>query len=276
MSEGFVYFIKEDDTGNVKIGFSSQHPKNRLKELQTGNSSQLSLIGYVDGDQYLEKELHNIFWKDRTRDSGEWFKMSPLLKEKIQSLLKEQSENINNKIFEFKYQKQNKEQRIFVESNQTPENQNISNDQHNIDNFNVISFELALFSERFKLVSEFIRFAENKFKTNYKTKSIDGIHSLRCAYDLIYLNKESEFIEQKRIGRFDINITPIPGVKISDILKEQEPEWKWDNCNWSTLLGEKIIFNNEIIELFFNHEEWYMGQFKKHKEYHKTFLQKLF
>ena len=46
MGIGFVYFIEEEETGRLKIGFSEQHPQGRLKDFQTGNSNKLKLIGY--------------------------------------------------------------------------------------------------------------------------------------------------------------------------------------------------------------------------------------
>ena len=49
MSEGFVYFIQEEETGRIKIGFSEKHPKGRLKDFQTGNSNKLNLLGYIEG-----------------------------------------------------------------------------------------------------------------------------------------------------------------------------------------------------------------------------------
>ena len=58
MSEGFVYFIKEEETGNIKIGFSEKHPRGRLKDFQTGNSNRLNLIGFIDGTYLDEKILH--------------------------------------------------------------------------------------------------------------------------------------------------------------------------------------------------------------------------
>ena len=45
MSDGFVYFIQEEETMNIKIGFSEKHPKGRLKDFQTGNSNKLNLLG---------------------------------------------------------------------------------------------------------------------------------------------------------------------------------------------------------------------------------------
>jgi len=41
MSDGFVYFIQEEESGNIKIGFSEKHPKGRLNDFQTGNSNKL-------------------------------------------------------------------------------------------------------------------------------------------------------------------------------------------------------------------------------------------
>ena len=41
MTEGFVYFIKEIETGNIKIDFSEKHPQKRLKGFQAGNSNKL-------------------------------------------------------------------------------------------------------------------------------------------------------------------------------------------------------------------------------------------
>ena len=35
MSDGFVYFIQEEETGNIKIGFSEKHPRGRLENFQT-------------------------------------------------------------------------------------------------------------------------------------------------------------------------------------------------------------------------------------------------
>ena len=54
-----VYFIT--DGVNIKIGYTSGSPINRLKKLQTGSSQKLTLIGYIDGNKNKEKELHNKF-----------------------------------------------------------------------------------------------------------------------------------------------------------------------------------------------------------------------
>ena len=61
MSDGFVYFIQEEETDNIKIGFSEKHPKGRLKEFQTGNSNKLILLGYIEGTYQDESNLHQEF-----------------------------------------------------------------------------------------------------------------------------------------------------------------------------------------------------------------------
>jgi hypothetical protein len=69
---GFVYYIMEVDTGNVKIGVS-KNPESRLKQLQTGNSSRLELIKteqYQDAHAE-EKRLH--FANSDKHIQGEWF-----------------------------------------------------------------------------------------------------------------------------------------------------------------------------------------------------------
>lgn len=49
MSIGFIYFIEEEETGQIKIGFSEKHPDGRLKDFQTGNSNKLFLLGFIEG-----------------------------------------------------------------------------------------------------------------------------------------------------------------------------------------------------------------------------------
>jgi hypothetical protein len=64
--QGYVYFAT--DGVYIKIGFS-KNPKKRLITLNIGNSQQLYLLGYIDGDMNLEKQLHSKF----KLVHGEWF-----------------------------------------------------------------------------------------------------------------------------------------------------------------------------------------------------------
>jgi len=74
----YLYVIKEDNTPNYKIGIS-KNPELRLKQLQTGNSSKLSLIYTVKAENRYkdETELHKIF--EAYKIQGEWFKLESSL-----------------------------------------------------------------------------------------------------------------------------------------------------------------------------------------------------
>lgn len=67
-----IYFIRDGD--NVKIGYTSRKPQERLKQLQTGNPTKLKLIGSMRGTQKKEAELHRMFKNYHVR--GEWFVLS--------------------------------------------------------------------------------------------------------------------------------------------------------------------------------------------------------
>ena len=78
MSKYYVYLIS--DGNSTKIGITN-NLKTRISQMQTGNSSNLALKGYiVTSDKKealeLEKELHNTYIDRRVR--GEWFAVSYL------------------------------------------------------------------------------------------------------------------------------------------------------------------------------------------------------
>lgn len=68
---GYVYFISNQYS--IKIGYTKNNPKKRLKQLQTGSSERLYLLGYVKGDLEKEKTLHKKFAQFKLRNNGEWF-----------------------------------------------------------------------------------------------------------------------------------------------------------------------------------------------------------
>lgn len=80
--EPSVYFIQQTDTGHIKIGHTEGSPDQRLKQLQTGHSTTLKLIGTVTGSRTDEAAWHRRF-KD-LRMEGEWFKAEPMLLAAIQ------------------------------------------------------------------------------------------------------------------------------------------------------------------------------------------------
>ena len=71
---GYIYLYS--DGRAIKIGFSSEHPdlEKRKFTLQTGNSAELKLVGYIEGSREKEKILHNRFAHKKT--VGEWFDLS--------------------------------------------------------------------------------------------------------------------------------------------------------------------------------------------------------
>jgi prophage antirepressor-like protein len=68
----YVYAIREKDTGNIKLGISAD-PERRLRDLQTGNSSELELVAYVKAKNRFADEtaLHKKASGHHIR--GEWF-----------------------------------------------------------------------------------------------------------------------------------------------------------------------------------------------------------
>ena len=74
---GFVYFITDGEF--VKIGVADNVEK-RLKELQTGNPKELTVVRsvYCENPYYAEKLFHDLFRYKRV--NGEWFKIDNIHK----------------------------------------------------------------------------------------------------------------------------------------------------------------------------------------------------
>jgi len=91
----YIYFIRESGTNMTKIGMTNQSrgPKQRLKELQTGNPRKLIVSAQLltfDTSQ-AEKNIHALLLGKHVR--GEWFELT----------LKEISEFIYDKLSEFNF-----------------------------------------------------------------------------------------------------------------------------------------------------------------------------
>lgn len=74
---GYVYLICDSGHDNMfKIGVTKQPIEKRIKELQTGNGSEIFLSDYHETEYpfYIEKMLHQRFCYGRKK--GEWFDMS--------------------------------------------------------------------------------------------------------------------------------------------------------------------------------------------------------
>jgi hypothetical protein len=75
----FVYLIRGND-GKYKIG-SAKEPKQRLRQLQTGNSDKLELVEVYQSEnaRKIESTLHRYY--SYVRNVGEWFNLS--IKEEV-------------------------------------------------------------------------------------------------------------------------------------------------------------------------------------------------
>jgi len=72
-----IYFIQDEGTFHIKIGYTGGPAAKRLRELQVASPSGLVLLRAVPGDMDCERELHRRF--DRYRVHGEWFQPAPAL-----------------------------------------------------------------------------------------------------------------------------------------------------------------------------------------------------
>lgn len=74
LAQGYVYLISDGTA--VKVGYSVK-PEARVRELQTGSSRELRLLGKFAGSEQDEARLHQEFFEDNL--ILEWFKPSSLL-----------------------------------------------------------------------------------------------------------------------------------------------------------------------------------------------------
>lgn len=75
---GFIYLICDPSNDLYKIGVTRSHlfDSKRIKQLQTGNGTELHLSSYYETEYpyKLEKMLHNHF--ANRNEHGEWFRLS--------------------------------------------------------------------------------------------------------------------------------------------------------------------------------------------------------
>jgi hypothetical protein len=79
-----IYFIRNIETGEIKIGVGVR-PRSRLKQLQTGSSATLELMGAIPGGIWEERELHRKWQRYRVR--GEWFEPNAELLSEIWKMI---------------------------------------------------------------------------------------------------------------------------------------------------------------------------------------------
>lgn len=66
-----IYFIQNENTKAIKIGYTGGEVSRRVAQLQTSSSERLKLLGSIAGAQTDEAFLHSQFAACRL--SGEWF-----------------------------------------------------------------------------------------------------------------------------------------------------------------------------------------------------------
>ncbi len=75
-----VYFVSQGN--KVKIGFTN-NIKQRMKNIKTSSPLSLKLLGTIDGDRNVEKELHLKFHQYKDNLFGEWFQWSDEIRDYI-------------------------------------------------------------------------------------------------------------------------------------------------------------------------------------------------
>lgn len=76
MSESYVYLFCDPAQNLYKIGVTKNLYNKRMKQLQTGNGTELHLVNYHQTfyPYRIEQMLHNRF--SHKREVGEWFRLN--------------------------------------------------------------------------------------------------------------------------------------------------------------------------------------------------------
>lgn len=94
-----IYFIQQDQTNLVKIGFS-HNIKRRLATLQTASAYPLRLLGYCVGDPQKEHAIHEEL--SLSRVAGEWFHYTEQVYDAIRKYCHTHDAELSNTIFQYK------------------------------------------------------------------------------------------------------------------------------------------------------------------------------
>jgi hypothetical protein len=65
-----IYFIRDEATQHIKIGFTTGDGESRLRELQMGCLGKLILLLELDGSKHDETEWHARFAAVRIQNPG--------------------------------------------------------------------------------------------------------------------------------------------------------------------------------------------------------------
>jgi hypothetical protein len=73
---GYVYFMRDESSGLIKIGFSND-PERRRQHLEWSEKTTITILATVAATRDLESRLHQIL--KPIRHHGEWYAPSPYL-----------------------------------------------------------------------------------------------------------------------------------------------------------------------------------------------------
>lgn len=92
-----IYFIRDEGTQHIKIGFTAGSGQDRLRDLQTGCPGQMVLHLRIEGSRQDETAWHDRFADARLRNPGEWFQpvlelLLAIMEAKVSQLEKENAQ----------------------------------------------------------------------------------------------------------------------------------------------------------------------------------------
>ena len=92
---GYIYFLLSDKHNALKIGFTRNNLKQRLKDYFTHTPYDYDVLGAIKGTMMDERILHRRFVRYKIR--GEWFNYSDELREYVEKVILENAylENIS-------------------------------------------------------------------------------------------------------------------------------------------------------------------------------------
>lgn len=108
-----IYFVHDEATLFIKVGFTDRDINDRLREFQTGCPGLLTPLLLISGTRHDEQAWHKRFAGARVR--GEWFRPTPELLQAIDDLKTSIEENLTRIL-----QKLQKEQEEFLSSGGRP------------------------------------------------------------------------------------------------------------------------------------------------------------
>lgn len=91
-----IYFIRDEATQHIKIGFTAGDGEKRRSDLQAACPGQLVLLLQMEGSRKHETAWHERF--SSARERGEWFRPVPKLLQAIEDVKASQAEAIRRRL----------------------------------------------------------------------------------------------------------------------------------------------------------------------------------